>query len=254
MAHKTLIGGTAYDVKGGRTLLGGTGYNIKGGRTLLGGTGYNISFGTPVGTLAVGSSVFMDENGSRVEFIICYNGNPNAAMYDASCNGVWLVRKAAHSQQQWNNYDVNTYGTSAINSWLNSTYLNSLNTKNLIKQVKIPYLNGNGESGSVATLSQGLSVKTFLLSACELCLGNNSYYPPAQDGSPFDFFNTQSSRRIGKLWWTRSAEMGGTLAATLLDYDGNLSITRVDSAIYWARPAMILPLNAAVDDNFNVIV
>ena len=29
MAHKTLIGGTAYEIKGGRTLVGGTGYDVK---------------------------------------------------------------------------------------------------------------------------------------------------------------------------------------------------------------------------------
>ena len=45
MGHKTLIGGTAYDIKGGKTLIGGTGYDIKKGVTLIGGTGYDISFG-----------------------------------------------------------------------------------------------------------------------------------------------------------------------------------------------------------------
>lgn len=44
MAHKTLVGGTVYEIKGGRTLVGGTGYDIKKGRTLVGGTGYDISF------------------------------------------------------------------------------------------------------------------------------------------------------------------------------------------------------------------
>ena len=44
MAHKTLIGGTAYDITGGRTLIGGTAYSITKGRTLIGGTGYDIKF------------------------------------------------------------------------------------------------------------------------------------------------------------------------------------------------------------------
>ena len=44
MAHKELIGGTAYDTKGGRCLVNGTGYSIKKGRTLIGGTGYDINF------------------------------------------------------------------------------------------------------------------------------------------------------------------------------------------------------------------
>ena len=44
MAHKTLIGGTAYNIIGGKSLVSGTSYNIKGGKTLVGGTGYSISF------------------------------------------------------------------------------------------------------------------------------------------------------------------------------------------------------------------
>ena len=45
MAHKTLIGGTIYNVTGGKTMVRGTTYNIKGGQTLINGTGYNIKFG-----------------------------------------------------------------------------------------------------------------------------------------------------------------------------------------------------------------
>lgn len=44
MNHKTIIGGTAYDVKGGKCLVNGTVYSVKKGRTLIGGTGYDITF------------------------------------------------------------------------------------------------------------------------------------------------------------------------------------------------------------------
>ena len=44
MAHKTLIGGTAYAVKGGKTLVDGTAYAVKGGKTLLDGTAYDVGF------------------------------------------------------------------------------------------------------------------------------------------------------------------------------------------------------------------
>ena len=44
MAHKTLVNGTAYEVKGGKCLVNGTVYSIKKGRTLIGGTGYDITF------------------------------------------------------------------------------------------------------------------------------------------------------------------------------------------------------------------
>lgn len=47
MSHKTIIGGTAYDVKGGKCLVNGTSYDIKKGRTLIGGTGYDITFAPP---------------------------------------------------------------------------------------------------------------------------------------------------------------------------------------------------------------
>lgn len=43
-AHKTLINGTAYTVKGGKCMVNGTVYNILKGRTLINGTGYDITF------------------------------------------------------------------------------------------------------------------------------------------------------------------------------------------------------------------
>ena len=51
MAHKALVGGTAYEIKGGRCLVNGTGYGIQKGRTLVDGTGYDIKFGP--GTIPV---------------------------------------------------------------------------------------------------------------------------------------------------------------------------------------------------------
>ena len=51
MAHKTLIGGTSYDISGGKTLVNGTSYNIAGGKTLVNGVGYDISFGVDLAAL-----------------------------------------------------------------------------------------------------------------------------------------------------------------------------------------------------------
>ena len=42
--HKTLVGGTAYTVKGGKCMVNGTVYNILKGRTLIDGTGWDITF------------------------------------------------------------------------------------------------------------------------------------------------------------------------------------------------------------------
>lgn len=71
MAHKTLIGGTAYEVSGGKTLIGGTAYKIAKGRTLVGGTGYDISFAPPplqiysVGTASLQNGVTQDSNSNQ---------------------------------------------------------------------------------------------------------------------------------------------------------------------------------------------
>ena len=54
MAHKTLISGTAYEVKGGKCLVNGTSYDIKKGRTLINGTGEDIVFSS--------ASPILDEN------------------------------------------------------------------------------------------------------------------------------------------------------------------------------------------------
>lgn len=44
MVHKTLIGGTAYKINGGKTLVNGTAYNIIGGKTLVDDTSYELRF------------------------------------------------------------------------------------------------------------------------------------------------------------------------------------------------------------------
>lgn len=46
-AHKTLVNGTVYTVKGGKCMVNGTVCNILKGRTLIGGTGYDITFAPP---------------------------------------------------------------------------------------------------------------------------------------------------------------------------------------------------------------
>ena len=71
MSHKTLIGGAAYEIAGGKTLVNGTSYSIAGGRTLVGGTGYDISFALPAAVMDLFSS--------------------GAIYCAASANGLWVV-------------------------------------------------------------------------------------------------------------------------------------------------------------------
>lgn len=55
MPGKTMIGGTAYDVKPGNVMVGGTVYTIKEGKTMVDGTSYSIKFASDVVVTITGS-------------------------------------------------------------------------------------------------------------------------------------------------------------------------------------------------------
>ena len=99
--HKTLIDGTGYEIKSGRVLIAGTGYDIKKGRTLIDGTGYDIKFATPIGELLAGTIVYMNVDGTRTPYIVVHQGNPDTAVYGASCNGTWVLMQNIYSLTRW---------------------------------------------------------------------------------------------------------------------------------------------------------
>lgn len=68
MAHKAMVGGTAYDITGGRCLVGGTAYSVKKGRTLVGGTGYDVNFGSAK------IPVYLDGHTDQLGYVVI-NGN-----------------------------------------------------------------------------------------------------------------------------------------------------------------------------------
>ena len=168
-----------------------------------------------LGTKAVGSVLKLNLNGSPKNFIVVHQGKPSS-LYDDSCDGTWVLMQDIHSTRQWDGSN-NDYKNSDIHSWLNGTFLNlfDANIREAIKQVKIPYHNGTGSSGSVASGANGLSCKIFLLSGYELgwTKSDNSYFP--QDGAKLDYFtagtgSAANNKRIAKYngsatdWGTRS--------------------------------------------------
>lgn len=89
MAHKTLINGTQYGIKGGKTLISGTSYSVKNGKTLIGGTEYDISFSLPPAVVNLGEDVIND--------IIYANGywvvvRSSGIAYTDSLNGEWTTK------------------------------------------------------------------------------------------------------------------------------------------------------------------
>lgn len=254
MAHKTLIGGTSYEISGGKTLVGGTAYSISGGKTLVGGTAYGIGFGTPIGDLAVGSSVYLKRAGVSVEFLVVHQGLPSS-MYDSSCNGTWLLMKNILTKKAWDGTD-NNYAASDIKTFLDSEYI-YYNVNSSIKQVKIPYVNGTGSGGSVASGSSGLSARLFLLSVYEAGWAVSDI---PVDGACLDYFNgcsTTDSKRIGYYngtateWWLRTPTNMLNLVCYVKADGGNFM--NPFKNVYGVRPALILPSDMKIDENFNVI-
>ena len=215
-----------------------------------------------LGTKAVGSIVKIKVNGAAKDFIIVHQGLPSSA-YDASCNGTWLLMKDIYTTSTFSNNN-NSYKDSSIHSYLNGTFFNLIDgdIRNAIKQVKIPYQNGTGSGGSLATGSNGLSTKVFLLSGYEVgwTTSDNGYFP--KDGAKLDYFGSGSggnSKRVAyngssaAIWWLRSPYAGDSSYVWRVSTDGSSSIGWYNDS-YGVRPAFILPSTLVVSDDGTVSV
>ena len=266
-AHKTLINGTIYTVQGGKCMVNGTVYSIKKGRTLIAGTGYDIalpSAGTKLSTLDVGQSVFANVNGKKTEFLVVHQGKPSS-MYDASCNGTWLLMKDIYEKRVWQSGNINKYETSDIHSYLNGPFIGLFDSgiQKLIKQVKIPYRKNGGKGGTDQSGANGLSCKVFLLSGYEIgCTTSDFPFFPV-NGTKLSYFeagtgSSAMNKRIAKLngsaayWWLRSPLIRNTSGVWCVDTGGDCDSGSA-SGSYGIRPALVLSSDALVDDEFNLI-
>ena len=216
-----------------------------------------------LGTKAIGSIVKLNINGAAKEFIVVHQGKPSS-LYDASCDGTWLLMKDIFEATRWHSSDVNNLENSTIHSILNSTFLNLFesNIRDAIKQVKIPYRKNGGSSGSDQSGANGLLCKIFLLSGYEIgfTTSDNPYFP--QDGAKLSYFESgtdtsANNKRIAKLngsadhWGLRSPFTYSTSLVWLVNYDG---VVETSNASYsnGIRPALILPPDMEVDSSGNV--
>ena len=219
--------------------------------------------GTPVSELAVGTLIKIRENGSPVEYMVVHQGLPSS-MYDESCNGCWLLRKDIYTQRTWDSSN-NDYKNSDIRSYLNGTFLNLFDDdiKNAIKQVKIPYQNGTGSGGSVASGANGLSCKIFLLSGYEVgfSTSDSSYFP--RDGAKLSYFSSgtgsaANNKRIANYngsatdWWLRSPYTSHTLNVWDVYSNGYYYYWYCNNT-YGVRPALVLDPAATVDENLDLL-
>lgn len=202
---------------------------------------------TTLGNKSVGSIVKLKENGVLVDFYVAKHD------YENGLNGsgrTLVVRKDCYDTRQWHTSNVNAYATSAIDTWLNSTYKNLLDAdiRGVIGTTKIKYTPGNGNT-TVGTLERAI----FLLSVTEL--GRSASYANTEGTA----LSIASSLQIAYLngsavvQWTRSPFTHGTLSACCLNTNGGVSSSGCDSTS-GSRPAFTLPSTLSVSDDGSVSV
>lgn len=214
-----------------------------------------------LGSKAVGSIVKLKVNGTAKEFIVVHQGKPSG-MYDASCDGTWLLMKDIYENHVWQSENINKYESSDIHAYLNNTFLNLFDSsiKEAIKQVKIPYRMNGGSGGTDQSGANGLPAKIFLLSGYEVGWTTSDYGHFPVDGAKLDYFeagtgSAADSKRIANLngspayWWLRSPDTSNRNDAWYVFSNGS---TWHVSVPYGIRPALVLPPDVLVDDSGNV--
>ena len=213
---------------------------------------WQVASGTPLGNVDVGDIVQLRENLVPVDYIVVHQGLPGS-MYDASCDGTWLLRKDIAENRVWDSGNSNVLETSDIQAYLNGDWMNRYDPDvvQAIKQVKIPYRQNGGSGGTDRNGANGLSCKIFLLSGREVGWDRNDIHDSSNDGAKLDYFigGTASSadkKRIANLngsathWWIRSPYTNFTDRVLLVTPKGDYGSDSANSS-YGSRPALVLP-------------
>ena len=217
------------------------------------------SAGILASDLAVGSIVKLMEGGVATEYLVVNQGKPSgSSLYDASCDGTWLLRKDIKENRQFNSTQNSDYANSTIHSYLNNDFFNMYSSveKSAIKQVKIPYCSGL-TGGAISSGSNGLLAYVFLLGAYEVGWNNSMqpYFPA--DGICLSYFNGASEtdkKRISNLngyasgWWLRSKVSADTTRTIFTEKTGGYSNAFSDSSL-GIRPSVILKSTSKFDEN-----
>ena len=197
--------------------------------------------GILLSSIAEGSIVKLNENGSPVEFYVAKHN------YESSLNGAGrtlVVRKDCYDRRKWHSSDRNAYASSDIDTWLNDTYKGLLDAdiQSVIGTTKFYYTPGNG-STNVTTLTRAI----FLLSVKEL--GETETYVNAE-GAALPIAKTlRIAYRNGSkvTQWTRSPRTDDTSCACFLNHNGYVGSLEC-TYIYESRPAFTLPSGALFDE------
>ena len=240
--HKTLVNGTAYEVKGGKCLVNGTSYDIKKGRTLIGGTGYDITFAPPY------DPVFANNTWEQI-IAACHNNEvPEtwkvADQKPMTINGVdyqidiigknhdtytaggkapltFQLHDCYADTKQMNNSDTSKSGWTSCA--MRSTHLPAI-----LSQMPTEVQSGIREVNKRTMLSSSIRPKTtadklFLLSEIEIFGSVTHSYKG--EGTQYDYYkagNSKVKRRNGSDddWWERSPKNSDSEKFCLVGLNG----------------------------------
>lgn len=250
-AHKTLINGTAYTVKGGKCMVNGTVYNILKGRTLIDGTGYDITFKPsydPVfanntweqiieachnnavpDTWKVADQKSMTIGGE--DYLIDIIGKNHDDYADGSgkapltfqLHDCYKLKKAMH------NTTTNSKGWSRCD-------MRETNLPIILKQIPTEVQSGIREVNKLTSESRTIVTtadKLFLLSEIEI-FGSDTNSGKGE-GMQYDYYKAGNSKVKNYIdsaieWWERSPYNGNNWFYCCVNYKG-ASISRVANAV-----------------------
>ena len=200
--------------------------------------------GISAGDLLVGQKVSINEGGSPMPYLVVHQGNPDAWLYDASCEGTWLLRNEIKAMRAYGSSRF--YADSAMPGYLNPDISGSATSgldekiKNAMKTVKIPY---HASTGSIMSGGNGLTCKAFILSPREY---GDSLSSMPSDGVPLAYFRAgDAANRIAyyngepKRHWTRSDNLNSSNVWVALESGAISALSRTNR--YGIRTAFILP-------------
>lgn len=219
--------------------------------------GQSIAAGDVVNVRSLGKTVAIQWNGKPTPFRVVQVGNPDPSIYDASCDGIWVMAVDRSINMVFGSN--NDYKSSNVHTWCNGDFINGFEPemREKIKTVKIPYWDGTGTEGSLKNGAEGLSTKGFILSLEEF---NHTLDGVRSIGDALSAFTVDVPQTLSTYFVCRNPSASNNTQVASL-HTGNQTPQIIYSATQTLAitPCFILPLDTdlstigtVVEDNYDV--
>ncbi len=247
-------------------------YPIASGQTVTAGQVVDVTSDVPptvgqyvpgsiqVQNVPVGSFITRTENGVPQYYLVVHQGLPSE-MYDASCNGTWVLRLNIYENGAWDAGNSNVLpGADIFTTMAGMLTLFDAETQAAIKTIKIPYCVGGGQS-TVKSGADGLECKIFPLGGYELGCTSDIRNTLPKDGSVLEFFSPSSDKNLNRVsgsstgWWTRSpyTDRADYVYAVINTASGSLGGNSANTTNRSIRPSFVLDPTFEVDGYYEGI-